>query len=47
MKTRKVPLGVNIVTDLGYFNFEPSLSLRWCLAGDFDGSQILVTTGGF
>ena len=29
------------------FNFEPSLKLRWCLALDFDGSQVPVTAGGF
>ena len=30
-----------------YFNFEPSLKLRWCRARDLFGSQIPVTTGGF
>ena len=32
---------------LRYFNFEPSLKLRWCRARDLFGSQIPVTTGGF
>ena len=32
---------------LGYFNFELILELWWCRARDFDGSQILVTSGGF
>ena len=32
---------------LRYFNFEPSLKLRWCRARDLFGSQIPVTTGEF
>ena len=32
---------------LRYFNFEPSLKLRWCRARDLFGSQVPVTTGGF
>ena len=32
---------------LRYFNFEPSLKLRWCRARDLFGPQIPVTTGGF
>ena len=32
---------------LRYFNFEPSLKLRWCRAQDLFGSQIPVTTGRF
>ena len=34
-------------SELRYFNFEPSLKLWWRRALDFDGSQILVTSGGF
>ena len=34
-------------SDLRYFNFKPSLKLWWCLARDFDESQILVISGGF
>ena len=30
-----------------FFNFESSLKLWWRGAGDFDGSQILVTSEGF
>ena len=30
-----------------YFNFEPSLKLRWCRARDLFGSQIPATTRGF
>ena len=30
---------------LRYFNFDPSFKLRWCLARDLFGTQILVTTG--
>ena len=33
-------------SEFRYFNFEPSLKLWWCRARDFDGSQILVTSGG-
>ena len=32
---------------LRYFNFEPSLKLRWCCARDLFGSKIPVTTGEF
>ena len=34
-------------SELRYFNFESSLKLWWRGAGDFDGSQILVTSEGF
>ena len=37
----------NVSNALRYFNFEPSLKLRWCRAPDLFGSQISVTTGGF
>ena len=33
--------------ELKYFNFESSLKLWWRGAGDFDGSQILVTSEEF
>ena len=34
-------------SELRNFNFESTLKLWWRRAGDFDGSEILVTTGGF
>ena len=34
-------------SELRYSNFESSLKLWWRGAGDFDGSQILVTSEGF
>ena len=41
------PLGVRKIGILLYFNFKPKLKLWWRRARDFDGSQILVTSGGF
>ena len=40
------PITTSIIK-LRYFNFEPSLKLRWCRVRDFDGSKIQVTTGEF
>ena len=34
-------------SELRYFNYEPSFKLWWRRALDFDGSEILVTSGGF